>query len=410
MTYILGGAQTDFALNLARRGEGLRESMKAALEGALADARLEPPAIETIHVGNFCAELFTGQGQLGAMLATAEPVLYGVPAMRHEAACASGGVAVLCAMAELEAGRYDCALVLGVEIERNVSGKEAARHLASAAWVGHEGEGVTYLWPSMFGELAETYAARFGLRYEHLARIAEINLANAKRNPNAQTRGWTFGPESFSEDDEANPPIAKWVRRQDCGQVTDGSAAIVLASPRFAAEWARARGRSIDSLPRIAGFGHRTASLGLADKLARTAGSRELVFPHVRRAIDDAFGRAGVRDIAQIDGIETHDCFSMSEYMAIDHFGLTAPGESWRAIEEGVIERGGRCPINPSGGLIGVGHPVGATGVRMLVDAGKQVAGTAGELQVGGARRFATLNIGGSTTTTVSFVVERGAA
>lgn len=410
MSYILGGAQTDFALNLARRGEGILESMKAALDGAIADARLEPSEVETIHVGNFCAELFTGQGQLGAMLATAEPALYGVPAMRHEAACASGGVAVLCAMAELEAGRYDCALVLGVEIERNVSGREAAQHLASAAWVGHEGEGVTYLWPSMFGELAETYDQRFGLRYEHLARIAEINLANAKQNPNAQTRTWTFGPESFSEDDEANPPIAKWVRRQDCGQVTDGSAAIVLASPRFAAEWARARGRSIESVPRIAGFGHRTASLGLADKLGRTAGTRDLVFPHVRRAIDDAFARAGVRDVTQIDGIETHDCFSMSEYMAIDHFGLTAPGESWRAIEGGVIERGGRCPINPSGGLIGVGHPVGATGVRMLVDAGKQVSGTAGELQVGGARRFATLNIGGSTTTTVSFVVERGAA
>ena len=95
-----------------------------------------------------------------------------------------------------------------------------------------------------------------------------------------------------------------------------------------------------------------------------------------------------------------------SEYMAIDHFGITAPGQSWRAIEDGVLERGGAMPINPSGGLIGGGHPVGATGIRMLVDAAAQVAGRAGEHQVDGARRAATLNIGGSTATTVSFVLD----
>jgi acetyl-CoA C-acetyltransferase len=91
--------------------------------------------------------------------------------------------------------------------------------------------------------------------------------------------------------------------------------------------------------------------------------------------------------------------------MAIDHFGITAPGESWKAIEEGRLERDGSIPMNPSGGLIGGGHPVGATGVRMVLDASRQVTGRAGDNQVEGARTFATLNIGGSTTTTVSFVV-----
>ena len=95
----------------------------------------------------------------------------------------------------------------------------------------------------------------------------------------------------------------------------------------------------------------------------------------------------------------------MSEYVAIDHFGITSPGESWKAIENGDLERGGATPINPSGGLIGGGHPVGATGVRMLVDAARQVEGRAGACQVEGATRFATLNIGGSLTTTVSFIV-----
>jgi acetyl-CoA C-acetyltransferase len=96
--------------------------------------------------------------------------------------------------------------------------------------------------------------------------------------------------------------------------------------------------------------------------------------------------------------------------MAIDHLGLTAPGESWKAVEDGSIAMGGRCPVNPSGGLIGLGHPVGATGVRMLLDAAKQVRGDAGDYQVEGARRVQTLNIGGSATTTVSFIVERDAA
>jgi acetyl-CoA C-acetyltransferase len=109
-----------------------------------------------------------------------------------------------------------------------------------------------------------------------------------------------------------------------------------------------------------------------------------------------------------VDGFEVHDCFTPSEYLAIDHIGLTGPGESWKAIENGEIEIGGRLPINPSGGLIGGGHPVGASGVRMLLDAAKQVSGAAGDYQVEGAHTFGTLNFGGSTATTVSFVVSKG--
>lgn len=106
-----------------------------------------------------------------------------------------------------------------------------------------------------------------------------------------------------------------------------------------------------------------------------------------------------------LDGIEVHDCFTPSEYLAIDHIGLTGPGESWKAIENGEIEIGGRLPINPSGGLIGGGHPVGASGIRMMLDAAKQVSDLAGGYQVDGAHRFGTLNFGGSTATTVSFVI-----
>ena len=403
--YVLGGSQTDFAVNASRAGDGLFELMRDAVLGALADAQLDARDIEASHVGNFVGELFTGQGQLGGMLAAVDPGFNGTPAGRHEAACASGSIALLAATAEIEAGRYDCVLVTGVELERNVPGAVAAQHLGAATWVGEEGEGAKYVWPHMFHLVGQEYERRFGLKYEHLARIAEINITNGRRNPLAQTRSWEYTPASFTADDEANPVIDGMIRRQDCGQVTDGAAAVILASPRFAKAWAAQRGYALDKVPHISGWGHRTAHLKLAPKLQASAGE-PYIFPHVRQAIQDGFKRANIADVFQLDGIETHDCFSTTEYMAIDHFGLTEPGQSWRAIEDGTIDFGGKLPVNPSGGLIGLGHPVGATGVRMVLDAARQVAGRAGECQVEGAHRFGTLNIGGSATTVVSFVVE----
>jgi len=402
--FILGGFQTDFARNYAKQGLEVSDLVADVVAGTLAAAQVGPDAIETIHVGNAFGQLFNGQGQLGGMPATVEPGLWGVPAARHEAACASGGISILAAMAEIEAGRYDCALVVGAEQERNVPADQASRNLGAAAWIGHEGDDATYMWPYMFSLLADEYDRRYGLDDRHLAAIAELNFRNAKSNPNAQTRAWAHTPESFTADDVANPVVEGRIRRSDCSQVTDGGAGLVLAGQRTAEAWAAARGRSLDIVPRIVGWGHRTVGLPLADKVQRSA-DRPYVMPHVRQAITDAFRRAGVADVSGVDGIETHDCFTSSEYMAIDHFGITAPGESWKAIEDGTLERDGATPVNPSGGLIGGGHPVGATGVRMVVDAANQVSGTAGDTQVDGARAFSTLNIGGSTTTTVSFVV-----
>jgi acetyl-CoA C-acetyltransferase len=258
----------------------------------------------------------------------------------------------------------------------------------------------------VFSELGDEYERRYGLRNVHLARIAEINFGNARRNPNAQTRRWAFTDKSFAADDAANPVIEGRIRKQDCGQITDGAAVVFLAGGKRAAEYAAARGLKLGDLPQIRGWGHRTAPITYEAKVRASAG-QPYVFPEVRRAITDAFRRAGIGSVDELDGIETHDCFTTTEYMAIDHFGITPPGESWRAIEAGDIEIGGRIPVNPSGGLIGAGHPVGATGVRMTLDCCKQVTGTAGDYQVDGARTFATLNIGGSGTTIVSLVIGR---
>ena len=403
--YILGGYQTDFSRAWSRQGLDISYMTREATLGALEACHLAPLAVQSIHVGNAFGEMQRQQAHLGSMVAQMVPELWGVPAMRHEGACASSSLGILSAMAEIEAGRYDCVLVLGVEEFKNLPGDQASQNQNAAAWQGHEDIDCKFMWPAAFGLLAQEYERRYGLDRRHLNRIAELNYQHAKNNPLAQTRHWQFDALSFTDDDEANPVIEPGTRRQDCGQITDGACAVVLASARFAQAHALGRSTSLDKLPRIAGWGHRNAGLRLKDKFIRSA-QASYVFPHVRDTIEDAWRRAGVSGIEAMQGVETHDCFTTTEYMAIDHLGLTAPGQSWQAVEDGSIEAGGRCPINMSGGLIGGGHPVGATGARMLFDAAQQVTGQAGACQIEGAQRIQTLNIGGSCATVVSFVVD----
>jgi acetyl-CoA C-acetyltransferase len=402
--YILGGHQTDFAKAWSRNGQDISDMIREATLAALQDCDLDAGAIQSIHVGNAFGELQRQQAHLGAMVAQVVPELWGVPAMRHEGACASASLAVLAAMAEIEAGRYQTALIVGAEEFKNLPGDIASQNQNSAAWQGREDIDCTFMWPAAFGLLAAEYEKRYGLDRRHLNRIAEINYGNAQRNPLAQTRKWKFEPKSFTDDDALNPVIEPGTRRNDCGQITDGAAALVLASEAFAAAHAKRIGVSLDDIPRITGWGHRNAGLKFKDKLERGK-DQPLVFPHVRDTVDDAMRRAGLSGVRDLHIIETHDCFSITEYMAIDHFGITKPGESWRAVEDGTIVKGGQLPINPSGGLIGCGHPVGATGARMVLDCAKQVTGGAGDMQVEGAKRAATLNIGGSCATVVSFIV-----
>ncbi len=402
--WVLGGYQSDFARNLTREDVGFDGLTAEVVRETLADAGVRATEIETVHVANAFGQLFTGQGQLGAMPATVEPDLWGLPASRHEAACASGSVAVLAAMAELEAGRYASALVVGVELERTVPGDQAAAHLGAASWVGHEGS-PKFVWPQAFSDLADEYDRRYGIDDIHLHAFAEQGFANARSNPNAQTREWRFGPHSFTSDDDANPTVAGRTRRNDCSQVTDGGAGVVLVTDAWLRDHPGAAGHAV----RITGWGHRTVGLSLAAKLQHSAEDPH-VLPHVRDTFADALRRAGLDTVDDLDGVEVHDCFAASGYAAIDHLGITAAGDSWKAIESGEIARDGRLPVNPSGGLIGGGHPVGASGVRMLLDATRQVTDRAEGTQVGGARRFATLNIGGSTATTCSLVVEAAPA
>ena len=241
-----------------------------------------------------------------------------------------------------------------------------------------------------------------------LSKISKINFANARNNPNSQTRKWEFTEKSFTQDNDANPVIEGWMRKQDCGQVTDGAAVVILASEERAADYARDHNLKLDNIPFIKGWGHTTAPLMMQTKMEESASEKNLdgyVFPWTRKAITDAYARAGISGPEELDAIETHDCFSITEYMAIEHFGLAKPGEAWKVIEAGEIAMNGKTPINPSGGLIGLGHPVGATGIRMMLDAYKQTTNQAENMQVEGAKTVGTYNVGGSGTTNVSFVV-----
>jgi len=336
--YILGGHQTDFSRNWAREEKELFDLFSESVLLGLEKTELDPNEVQVGHVGNFAAELFVGQGMLGGFFGHVHPDFSGMPSSRHEGACASGSLAILAAMSDLESGHYDLACVVGVELMRNVSGQKAADNLGAAIWVGQEAQDATYIWPAMFSDLAVEYDRRYGLKYDHLAEISKLNFANAQRNPNAQTRAWHFEGQSFTQDDIYNPVIEGWMRRQDCGQVSDGAAVIFLATETRAIEYAHARGVALDSLARIKGWGHRTAPMLMRTKLLESVskGNDEgYILPWTRKAITDAYFRAGISGPKDLDAIETHDCFSITEYMAIEHFGLTAPGKAWQAIEDG---------------------------------------------------------------------------
>jgi acetyl-CoA C-acetyltransferase len=402
--YVLGGYQTDFARNWTKENKHIVAMLREAVRGGLEATGVEAKDVEVGHVGNFAAELYAMQGHLGAFLVDTDPAFSGLPTARHEAACASGSIAILAAAAEIEAGWYDLSMVVGVEQMKTVEPKRGGDFLGTAAWYEREAKGIEFPFPKLFGRLGDEYDARFGLKDEHLAHISAVNYSNAKRNPLAQTRSWYMTEDHACAHDKFNSTIGGRIKVSDCSQVTDGAVSVFLASEKAAAAYAKRRGIALQSIPRLLGWGHHTAPIEFSAKVAESK-SNPYVLPHTRQAIVDAFARAGVKDCWGVQAIETHDCFTTSEYMAIDHFGLTKPGESWKAIEDGTIELGGKLPINPSGGLIGAGHPVGATGCRQVLDAYKQVTDSAGEYQVERAKRIATLNIGGSGTTSVCFVV-----
>src|SRR5262245_11883761 len=310
--FILGGYQTDFARNWNKENKHIVAMLREAVIGGLEATGIDPQDVQVGHVGNFAAELYAMQGHLGAFLVDIDPSFSGLPTARHEAACASGSIAILAASAEIEAGRYDLALVTGVEQMKTVNPTQGGDYLGTAAWYEREAKGVEFPFPKLFGRLGDEYDKRFGLDDKHLARISAINYDNARKNPKAQTRTWYMSNEHACRADSYNTVIGGRIKVTDCSQVTDGAVAVVLASEAFAKKWAARRGTTLGRTPQLRGWGHRTAPLSFDDKVAESR-ERPYVLPHTRQAIVDAYRRAGIADCWALDGIETHDCFTTSE-------------------------------------------------------------------------------------------------
>lgn len=313
VVYVLGGYQSDFARHWTREGRSLFDLFAETLREGLAVTGLEPEQLEVGHVGNFVADLFTGQAHLGGFFGHVDPALTNLPASRHEAACASGSMALLSAMAELEAGRHGLACVLGIELMRNVPGAEGARNLGAAAWVGQEFTETDFVWPCAFNQLLEEYDQRYGIDEAHLSAISALNFRNAKANPKAQTRRWTLDESKFArDDDENNAPVAGRIRRHDCGQITDGAAVVFLANEDKAKAYAEAQGCSLADLPRIKGWAHVNAPLRYDTKVELSRGQPH-VFPHIRQLFEDCLRRAQMTSVEDVSGLEVHDCFNITE-------------------------------------------------------------------------------------------------
>ena len=409
--YILGGAQTDFERNWTKEGKGMIALLKEVIEDGLSDVGMTFADIKELNkenrigcfVGNFIAEKYVEQGHLGAFLTEVDEAFYGVPSARYEAACASSSVAIDAAATKIRADECDVAIVIGWELMKTVNPKIGGDFLGRAAYYEKEGKNIDFPFPKLFGRLADETLKKYPeldeKRYmDALARISVINYENAKRNPLAQTRKWFMSYDQAStRDTETNPIIGGRLATSDCSQITDGAVVVVLCSEKYIKE------KGIKNKPIIKGYGHRVAPILFEKKMADNADSK-YVLPWTRQAVLDAYKRANLT-VDDIDVFETHDCFTSSEYASISAFGISEPGKEYEAIENGVIAFNGKKPINPSGGLIGCGHPVGASGTRMFLDLYKQVTGNAGTYQIKGAKNGMMLNIGGSATTNYVFVI-----
>lgn len=403
--YILGAGRTDFKRNLKKEGKALRDVITEAGRKALDDAKIDPSEIEAAAVGNFNAGQFTKQLHLGAFIPEIDEKLHGIPTMHTEAACASGALSVLLGAQWIMGGFHDAVLVVGAEQQKTMSSRDGSDVLGAAADFDVERpEYGDFMFPKLFGRIAQIYIDKYGASADDLAAVAYKNYAHARLNPLAQMREADLTYDHASQVSEKNPSVAEPLRVSDCSQITDGAAAVVLVSGKYLDK----HGIDKSKLPRLLGFGHTTDYLALEKKDAPT-------FSTARKAAEKAFGMANLKP-RDMHGAEVHDCFSITEIVAYEILGLAEPGKGAELAKSGATAlpqvRGEHVsgkidfeiPVNAGGGLIGDGHPVGATGVRQVVDAYQQLTEQAGAHQIKGAKKFLTFNMGGSLTTSVAMI------
>ncbi len=384
-----------FHSKIGRLDENVYELLVQAGRGALEDAGVAAGDIDGIWIGNFSGGGFNSQEHLAPCAVDIDPALRFKPAVRVENACASGSAAIAAAKNAIEAGEAELALVIGVEKMTSLDTKGVTKVLAMASYWPEEGElGMTF--PGLFAEYAKGYMEKYNVSAEELrvilAKVAAKNHRNAVANPLAQMPWECTFQDILDRPDQKNPMVAEPLRLFDCSLVSDGAAALVLASDKKAKELGLAQ-------VELSALVHTTDYLALSKR-------SNSEFTAGKRAIQKAYELADIT-VDDLDFAEVHDCFTIAEVLAYEAIGLVPDGEGPRAIDEGLVEVGGKLPINASGGLKAKGHPVGATGVSMAVLAVRQLQGKAIGHQIEGAKVGLTYNIGGSAASNYALIFKR---
>jgi acetyl-CoA C-acetyltransferase len=370
---ILGVGCTKFGV---LEGVSLKDLAVRAARMALTDAGVGPDGVQELYVGNFAAGMLVGQELLASAVANALGMKQ-IAATKVEAACASAGVALRQGFQLTASGMADVVLIVGVEKMTSASTAQVTTAL-NAAMDGDAGEshaGLTF--PGFFASLAQRYFYEFDADYESLALVALKNRANAQQNPGAHF----YGKPASLDQIRNSRLVADPLRLYDCSPISDGAAAAVLVSSE-----ARRRFSGKPVLVRAAVQASGPTSLKEMQSLTSLSSAKE--------AAQRAYEVAGVGP-GDIDVAEVHDCFSIAEVLAMEDLGFSERGRGGQFIARGATALGGRQPVNPSGGLLSKGHPVGATGLAQVFEVVRQLRGEA-ENQVENARIGLTHNVGGT--------------
>jgi len=350
--HIVGVGMTRFGKHPDRDAADL--GAEALLE-AISDAGIDPRAIEAAYCGHVFQGMVTGQRIL------AQVGLAGLPLSNVENACSSGATAIREASLAIRAGEHDVVAAIGTEhLTTRFRGALTPDPSDPEAAVGAT-------MPAVYAMRARRYMEEFGMTREQLALIPVKNKMNAAHNPLAH-----FREEITVEDVLESRPIADPLRLHDCSPVTDGAAVVIVMSDRAVQK--HSNGRAI----RLAASALRTGTVDVEP----TSMTFE---PLTSATANDAYEKAGIGP-EEVDFAEVHDCFSIAEVLRVEGLGLFEQGEYPSAVERGEADINGRLPVNPSGGLLGKGHPLGGTGVAQVVELVRQLRGESGARQIENAR------------------------
>lgn len=372
----------------------IEETLTTAVLGALEATGTPAAAVERLWVGNFVGELFVNQGHLGAALVGAHRDFLHKPSLRVEGACASGGLALSSAVDAIRAGT-DVTLVAGVEIQTTVAARQGGDFLARAAHYSRQRQLDDFTFPALFAWRIKHCLQASDLSEEDLGRVAVKAYANANRNPLAHMQAVKMDLATAASANDrnptflSNPELHPFIRMSDCSQVSDGGAAMIVVSE----EGLRKLGKTESDAIEILAIDVATGNLyddGDPTRLETTEVCATRAYRHANLTAAD------------IDIAEVHDCFTMAELLMMEALGFAKTGTAHHQVREGRTALDGALPINTGGGLVGFGHPVGATGVKQVLEIYRQMKGLCGDYQV--AKRPThglTSNMGGNDKTTV---------